>query len=416
MADSARRVLTETPTVSLAAYDAFLKGEAASGGMKGDQGSLRRAIGFYERAVALDSTFALAWSQLARARTSLYSLGIPAPALGDEAKRAAERARRLKPDEPAAYLAFGDYYGSVNPIDNASAVAAYEQGIALAPDNVDLLSAAAMAQTSLGRWDGAAARLARVALLDPRSATTARRLATVQTFLRNYAAADSAADRAVALDPGNPGMLFIQVLVAAARGDVDRARLVIEQAKGRIDPALLYPFFASYQDLYWVLDDSAQRLVLNAPVSAYDNDRASWGLVRTELYHLRGDRARTAIYADSARIEFEAQSRAAPDDAQRHALLGVSLAYLGRKEEAVREGLRGIELLPMSKDAYFAPYMQLQLVRIYLLNGEPEKALDQLEPLLKAPFYLSPGWLRIDPTFDPVRGHPRFKRLVAGST
>jgi len=60
------------------------------------------------------------------------------------------------------------------------------------------------------------------------------------------------------------------------------------------------------------------------------------------------------------------------------------------------------------------PYLQHQLARIYLLVGEPEKALDQLEPLLKIPYYLSPDWLRSDPTFDPLRGNPRFERLLQG--
>ena len=59
--------------------------------------------------------------------------------------------------------------------------------------------------------------------------------------------------------------------------------------------------------------------------------------------------------------------------------------------------------------------MQHQLARIYLLVGEPEKALDQLEPLLRIPYYLSPGWLRIDPTFDPIRKHPRFLKLLGGT-
>ena len=68
--------------------------------------------------------------------------------------------------------------------------------------------------------------------------------------------------------------------------------------------------------------------------------------------------------------------------------------------------------MPISRDAYFGPYNQLQLVRIYMLTGEPDLALDQLEPLLRIPYYLSPGWLGIDPTFDSLRKNPRFHRLL----
>ncbi len=129
---------------------------------------------------------------------------------------------------------------------------------------------------------------------------------------------------------------------------------------------------------------------------------------------MKGDARNVRTYAEEARKAFEEQLRAAPDDAQRHVLLGLALAYLGRKEEAIREGERGVALDPVSKDAYNGPYFQHQLVRIYMLVGEPEKALDQLEPLLKIPYYLSPGWLKIDPNFDPLRKNPRFQKLVAG--
>ena len=416
LGDSSRRELMAKPTENLAAYDDFLKGEAVAGEMKNDQASLRRAITFYESAVALDSTFVQAWSQLSRARSSLYSNGVPVPELGEQARVAAERARQLKPKDPSVYLAIGDYYGSVNPIDNEQAAAAYEDGLRLAPDNVDLLGVAALTETSLGRWDGAAARLARASLLDPRSANTFRRLATVNAFLRNYPPADSAADRAIALAPTNPTIVLIKVLIALARGDLDSARAVVKHTETQIDPGILLPFMALYQDLYWVLDDEEQRQVLAAPPSAFDDDRASWGLVRAETYHLRGDRAHAAIYADSARLAFLEQLRSEPEDGQRQVLLGLSLAYLGRKADAVREGLAGVKLIPISQNALNGPYVQLQMVRIYLLVGEQEKALDLLEPLLRVPFYLSPGWLRIDPTFEPVRKNPRFQKLVEGKT
>ncbi len=67
----------------------------------------------------------------------------------------------------------------------------------------------------------------------------------------------------------------------------------------------------------------------------------------------------------------------------------------------------------MTKDAVEGPYNQHQLARIYILVGEPAKALDQLEALLKIPYWLSPAWLRIDPNFDRLRKNPRFQKLVA---
>jgi serine/threonine-protein kinase len=414
LGDSARHDLAAKPTENLAAYDAFLKGEAASQGLTTpDPASLRRAIGFYEQAVALDSAFVPAWARLARARATLYFNGTPTPDLATQARQAAERAQALGPDRPEGQLALGDYYGTV-AIDNPRSLEAYEAGLKLGPNNVELLVAAALAEQSLGRWDAAFQHLAKAGALDPRSATTARRTAVTLLYLRHYPEAQAALDRTLALAPTNLENIERKAMVALAQGDLTAARAVVHTALTNVEPAALLAYFGTYRDLYWVLDDAQQQQLLTLLPSAFDNDRGNWAIVRAQTYQLRGNPAQARIYADSARLAFEAQLRATPDDGQRHVLRGLALAYVGRKAEAIQEGERGMALWPISRDAYLGAYIQHQLVRIYLLVGEPEKALDQLEPLLKIPYYLSPGWLRIDPTFAPLRGNPRFERLVAG--
>ncbi len=414
LGDSARHELAAKPTANLAAYDAYLKGEAASLGMAvRDQASLRRAIGFYEQAVALDSAFISAWAQLARARAFLYASGTPTPALAAEARHAADRAEALGPGRPEGPLALGDYYEFV-PADNRQALTAVEAGLKLAPNSVELLGAAGVAEMGLGRWDAALEHLTHAAALDPRSANTARRTGFTLLRLRRYPEAQAAMDRALTLAATNLAIIQQKAMVALAQGDLAGARAVVRTAFTTVEPAALLAFFGQFWDLDWVLDDAQQQQLLALPPSAFDDDRGTWAIVRAQTYDLRGNRAQARVYADSARLAYEEQLRAAPDDGQRHVFRGLALAYLGRKAEAIAEGERGVALVPIRRDAYQGPYIQHQLVRIYLLVGEPEKALDQLEPLLKMPYYLSPGWLRIDPTFAPLKGNPRFERLVAG--
>ncbi|HET6795827.1 MAG TPA: tetratricopeptide repeat protein, partial [Gemmatimonadales bacterium] len=231
--------------------------------------------------------------------------------------------------------------------------------------------------------------------------------------LRRYPEAHEAAERALAIDPRDPALHQNKAMVFLAEGNLPEARAVVTAAQREVEPTALVAWMATYWDLYWVLDDQQQRLLLRLRPGPFGDDRLLWGLALAATHAFRGDTARARAYADSARLAGEAEVREAPEDGQRHVLLGTALAYLGRKAEAVREGERAVTLLPVSRDANLGAYVQHQLVRIYLLDGEPERALDQLEPLLNMPYYLSPGWLKIDPTFDPLRGNPRFQRLIA---
>jgi tetratricopeptide (TPR) repeat protein len=174
----------------------------------------------------------------------------------------------------------------------------------------------------------------------------------------------------------------------------------------------LVAYVAQYWDLFWALSDEQQRLVVRLPPSAFDDNRASWALVRMQVHPLQGNRTLEGAYAESARAELQEQLRRTPDEPQLHALLGLALAHSGQRVEAMREGERAVALKPVKEDATQGAYIQHQLARIYLLVGENEKALDRLEPLMKLNYYVSPAWLRIDPAFIPLRSNPRFARLT----
>jgi tetratricopeptide (TPR) repeat protein len=250
--------------------------------------------------------------------------------------------------------------------------------------------------------------------LDPRSSAILSVLGEALSRLRRYPEAREVFDRGLALAPASMQMIERKTMTFLGEGDLAGARAVLKAAPSQVEPTALVAYLANYYDLVWVLDEEQRELLLRLTPSAFDDVRSAWATCLVQAYALKGDAANVRTYAEETKKASEEELRPAPNDSQRHVFLGLALAYLGRKEEAIREGERGVALLPVSKDARNGPYVQHQLARIYMLVGEPEKALDQLEPLLKIPYYLSPGWLKIDPNFDPLRKNPRFQKLVAG--
>jgi serine/threonine-protein kinase len=407
-----QQALAERPTRNLPAYDAYLKGEEIStaGGVV-DPIAQRQALVYYEQAIGLDSGFALAWARRSQLNAGLYSNSQPDPATARIALESAERARTLAPERPEVYLALATYYRLV-PKDGARAFEQAQLGLKLAPTNVDLLVVAALSQQNLGRWDEAADLLSRAEALDPRSATTALRRTRSLLFLRRHDEALATSERGLRVAPTHLALLLNRAMVFAAKGDLAAAQATIRNVPAGVDPATLVGYVSAFYEMYWLLDDSQRALLYQLTPAHFDNNRATWALALAGTYALQGDGRRARAYADSARAEYERQMRANPDDGQIHVLRGVALAHLGRKSEAIREGKRGVVLESDMRNAFSGPYMRHQLARIYILVGEPDQAIDELEALLRIPYFLSPGWLRIDPTFDPIRKHPRFQRLV----
>ena len=333
------RRLGEKPTQSLAAYEAFLRGEQMSESIGvADPTTLRKAIDFYEKAVALDPGFAQAWARLARASVLLYGIGTPAPALAERAREAAERAVKLAPERPEGYVALGAYQAAVVN-DYVRAREHYVEGQRRAPGDADLLSATASTEMRLGRWTAALDHLSEAERLDPRSVLTKRRLG----FVLPLFAAPPGGARGVRARPGHrPGKPRPHRMEGddlsrrgRPRGSKDRP----EGDSAEVEPTALVAFMSTYQDLVWVLDKEQMELLLRLTPSAFDNNKGAWGIHLAQACALqRRDAEKVRVYAEEARKAYEEQLRAAPENAQRHALLGVALGYLGRKAEAVREG------------------------------------------------------------------------------
>jgi serine/threonine-protein kinase len=409
LADSVRSELVARPTRSVAAYDAFLKAEAnftTATDMPG-------AITWYREAVRLDPSFALAWARLAQVASLHAAIGAT-PELIDVARHAVERARSLAPDDPATYAARA-YAEGISGGTPERALKIAEEGLRLAPNDVELLGVASLQDMVLGRYEDVVALLERAIARDPRAANLHRRIGYAYMVLRRYPEAQAALDRAMTLGPGSVTVQHALALLGLMQGKTEPTRRVAAAPKGVTGDQMI-AYLSQYEELHWALDERQQDRLLELGPGLFEDNRAPWALVRANLYWSRGDKARARVWADTSRREFERHLRVTPDDPQPLVAYGTALAYLGRRDEAIRAGTRAVEVLPPSKDMFLGPYVQHQLVRIYMALGEHEQALDVLEPLLSMPYTLTPAWLGIDPMFDPVRKHPRFQALVGGTT
>jgi len=213
--------LAARPTKSLAAYDAYLQGEEASGSLStADPASLQRALRFYERAVNLDSTFSQAFAHLSLVQMTLYvSFPTAQPGLSRvTGLAAANRAIALSPENPDGRVALAEYYVYVAR-DLVRAGEQVRLALAQTPNNVYALGEAAVVAHGSGRWEESLSYARKAQALDPRSVGAASALGNTLTWMRRYDEARQALDHALALAPGDLGARHLRVVLDFARGD-----------------------------------------------------------------------------------------------------------------------------------------------------------------------------------------------------
>jgi len=266
-----------------------------------------------------------------------------------------------------------------------------------------------------GRWRAAISELEQAVSLDPRNTNALAALGAVYMDVHDWRAAEAAKGRALAIatspDEAESLKADLAWLAFSRTGSLAAVHDFIDAAQGDTTVDRFYV------GLYERRFDEVQRVLAETRETEFnfpDNSHTPKTLLQGCVTLAEGDRLRAKPLFEAALVSAEADARAAPNSAKRHAYLGLVYAYLGRKTEAIREGQRAVELLPEDKDAWEGPQISRTLSTIYIWVGEYDKALDLIKRLLTVPasgitlLELRSWW-----QFDPLRGDPRFQTILS---
>jgi serine/threonine protein kinase/Tfp pilus assembly protein PilF len=421
LSPSEKAAIERPPTADLAAFDLYTHAKTLllrslnSGARTKD--NLLEAVELLNQAVARDPNFLLAYCRLAFAHDLLYLANLDrTPARLASADAVVQTALRLQPDSGEAHLALARHlYSGYLDYDHAKQELAIAQRTL--PNSSELLELSGFIDRRQGRWDESTRNLEKVLELDPLNFFTLSQISINYLNRRRYEQMAAVLDRTLAVAPKD-------VVTRITRAQVDLF--------WRADPKPLHTTI----DAILAEDPSAAPTVaniwLNLALCEHDLIAANRALVALSgdshrlnyiflrpacvegvIARIRGDAAAARAAFTAAHAQQEEVIRKQPDYAPALGALGLIDAGLGRKDEALREGRRAVELLPVERDAFGGSDMIQLLSVICAWTGEKELALQQLDILTRIPSSVTYGRLKLHPFWDPLRGDPRFEKLVA---
>ena len=422
---SEKASVEERPTHDLVAYDFYIRALSIIYNAQIAEGpsvNPSEAVDLLNKAVARDPNFFVAYCQLAFAHDLIGDS--PARAL---AKSAIDSAFRLRPDSGEAHLALawhlygGHLYGGYSTdystdYDRARAELAIAQQSL--PNNAQVYELAGSMDRSQRRWADAIHNLERACDLDPRNLPYLINLTWTYFWLHDYDEWAKIMDRIVAYNPDlRPGRIFRAHVELEREADTRPLRAEIEKILTNEPGSEKDPFVAGQRYTLALYDrdwDTASKV---AALLSQKNSLPWFPQLGRDFWvgvvaRLKGDETSARASFMRARAQQEDEIRGHPDNVTLLSDLGVIDAGLRRKEEALSEGQRAIELAYSVKDADNEPYVELGFAIICAWTGERELALGQLEALSKNPGYLTYGYLRLSPMWDPLRDDPRFEKIV----
>jgi len=412
-----KAAIEQIPTNDITAFELYARAKDVLAG-RNAKASLLAAADLLNQAVTRDPSFFKAYCLLATTHDRVYFFGDDhTPARLASAEAAIEAAFRLRPNAGEAHLARAQnlYRGY---LDYDGALAELEIAAKTLPNDAGVFELKGYIQRRQGKQEEAVRSLERAIDLDPRNSFTLQQIALSYRHLRRFAEEKSVLDRALAIEPND--------------SDTKLERAAVD-FHWKADPRPLHQMVDSIratnpgaaQDIadFWLLYALAERdavAATNAVIAAGEDPPFTDEAVTFSRLFMEGVIARMTKDDAGARGAFTAARAEQQKIIQAHesygpplCVLGLIDAGLGRKEEGLREGRRAVELLPVEKDPINGIAMVKYFAMIAGWVGDKDLACQQLAIALRPPSRLTYGELKLLPLWDPLRGDPRFEKIVA---
>jgi TolB-like protein/Tfp pilus assembly protein PilF len=414
-----KAAIEERPTKDLLAYGLYVRAKDLMASLSFTaqiNEKLTQAIELLHQSIARDPDFYLAYCQLAAAHNYLYFFGLDhTTGRLASAEAALRTVIRLRPDTGETHLAKANFFYRCHlDYDKARAELALAQRTL--PNNSQIFELTGYIDRRQGLWDESARSLQRAFGLDPGNVFLLQQIAISYQEFRQFRAMAAALDRALSLSPRDLDTRVTRALLELEwRADTRPLHRMIDRLVAE-NPTVSGDL--ADQWLYLSLCErdpaTASRALAAIPRDGIATDLNfphAW--CEALVARAKGDAAAAHNAFLAARAEAKKTVSEQPDYGPAYMVLGLTDAGLGRKEEAIREGRRGIELLPVSKDSMDGAELMKYLGVIYAWTGEIDLAIQQVAATLKIPSTLSYGNLKLHPNWDALRGDPRFEKMVA---